>query len=81
MNWLKENPKRLATFLVGIFLYYGAKHIPAELLSPENVTLIQEVIAVVVFTGIGYFSRLTKSESELLTEIEKDNSKNQIIND
>ena len=68
---IKEYPKALGTFLGGVLATYLTGKIPDGVLTPEVISGAQVVVGAGVMWVVGKFSRLTKSESKVMSQITK----------
>lgn len=75
-EWVFENPKLIVTAFVGIVLFLIQKfvfNIPDEIRG-----YVDLLLANIFLFLIGRFTRITKSEAELLNEINKEDSRDQL---
>lgn len=80
MYLIKEYPKAIASLIAIVLINYFGYLIPEEMKVIAGVNL-ETVLSGVLIVFFGRYIRLTKEESYVLDNIQKTESKNQIIND
>lgn len=80
MYLMKEYPKAIASLSAIFIVNLLGDFIPEEMKTIVGINL-QTVLSGVLIVIFGRYIRLTKEESYILDNIQKTESKNQIIND
>ena len=75
---LNEYPKAIATLLIGVAVTYLTGKIPEAFLNPGIVSAAQTIVGGGAAILFGRFIRLTKGEAEVVKNIEKEESKDQL---
>ena len=74
-EWALENPKAITTAFTGIVLFVIQKYVFD--LSPEVEGYVNIILPSLFLMLLGRYTRISKSEAELLNEINKEDSRDQ----
>jgi len=75
-EFILENPKAIVTAFTGIVLFVIQKYVFD--LSPEVEGYVNIILPSLFLMLLGRYTRITKSEAELLNEINKEDSRDQL---
>lgn len=77
MNFAIENPKATVTAAIGVIVFVLKTFVLKDSFTPELESWLNILLPTVFLFLIGRFTRITKSEAKVLTQME--DNKNQLL--